>query len=227
VPPPVSACFLHTYLTLPSVLFADKYQLSDPLFLQSHNLRALRSIAGETDLEAPDWAVQKWGSTLLLELPPSPDNQEDFVVSIPLHLRYLSPHPSGHREIEIPSPVVFWACRAEEGTKMSANPFDRVNLGYEGIFGAKTMFYHLSPLYPTNKTRGLGRGGGSLVKTMKVPVLDVSLGAGKSSGKFVEAGTMLAVALGFWWACWCLFKALRVEKGKDSAKASAKQKKNI
>jgi hypothetical protein len=68
--PDESTCALHTYLTLPSAIFADKYQLSstDELFLNSHNLQALRSIAGETDLEAPDYVVQKWGSNVLLEL---------------------------------------------------------------------------------------------------------------------------------------------------------------
>src|SRR5207248_4360397 len=51
--PEESTCALHTYLTLPSAIFADKYQLSstDELFRKSHHLQALRSINGETDLE--------------------------------------------------------------------------------------------------------------------------------------------------------------------------------
>ncbi|KAI9869701.1 MAG: protease B nonderepressible form, partial [Pleopsidium flavum] len=70
---PATTCALHAYLTLPSYLFADKYQLSDPLFLASKHLHSTRSISGETDLEAPDWAVKKWGSSMLVELsPPSP-----------------------------------------------------------------------------------------------------------------------------------------------------------
>ena len=74
--PPSTTCALHTYLTLPSPLFADKYQLStsDPIFLGSHNLVSLRSISGETDLEAPDYLVEKWGSNLLLELATLPTN---------------------------------------------------------------------------------------------------------------------------------------------------------
>jgi hypothetical protein len=226
----VPTCFLHTYLTLPSALFADKYQLSDPLFLQSHSLRALRSIAGETDLEAPDWVVQRWGSTLLLELLPPPLGNDDevFTVSIPLHLRYLLPHPSGQRQIEVPHPVVFWACRAEEGTKMAVNPFDRVNLGYEGIFGPKTMFYHLSPSPSTNKTRHMGAGIGSLVETLRVPVLNMDVDAGESTGGgLVELGTVLAIVAGFLWVCWCLFRALRREGESGKTRDTiAKQKKD-
>src|SRR3954452_15863481 len=71
--PPASSeatCALHTYLTLPSTIFGDQYQLgtTDNLFLESHNLIALRALAGEMDLEAPDWVVNRWGSNWLLEL---------------------------------------------------------------------------------------------------------------------------------------------------------------
>ncbi|KAJ4367117.1 protease B nonderepressible form [Neocucurbitaria cava] len=73
--PPNPSCKLHTHLTLPSYLFIDKYQFSDPLFLASKNLRSLRSLAGATDLEAPDWVVEQWGSAALFEIahpaPPS------------------------------------------------------------------------------------------------------------------------------------------------------------
>src|SRR5690242_18169438 len=58
---PDPTCKLHTHLTLPSALFIDKYQFNDPLFLASKNLVALRSLAGATDLEAPDWVVPEWG----------------------------------------------------------------------------------------------------------------------------------------------------------------------
>lgn len=76
VPPPNkpadSQCALHSYVTLPSVLFPDPYQLSttDPLFLSSHNLVTTRSISGETDLEAPDYVLEKWGSNLCLSSRP-------------------------------------------------------------------------------------------------------------------------------------------------------------
>ncbi len=68
VPPPPPACVLHTYLTLPSSIFIDQYQLSSPNLLASRNLGGIRALVGETDLEAPDWVIVKWGSALLLEL---------------------------------------------------------------------------------------------------------------------------------------------------------------
>lgn len=189
--PPSESCALHSYLTLPSTLFPDKYQLSSPLFLASKSLRSLRSVSGETDLEAPDWAIEKWGSAMLVELAP-PDakpgsKQGPWHADIPLHLRYIRPSVSGTAATEIPWPVVFWACRAEEGTKMSVNPFDRVNLGYDGLFGPKTMFYHLSP-----------NSSGTLVETLSVPVLQTQ------RASWIEPGTVAVVLLGFCWVLWKL-----------------------
>ena len=74
---------------------------------------------------------------------------------------------------------------------MSVNPFDRANLGYDGLFGPRTMFYHLQPT-------AVGNGNGSLVETLRVPVLD----AGKT--EWVERGTVVVVLLGFLWVCWRL-----------------------
>ncbi|KAI9766817.1 MAG: protease B nonderepressible form [Geoglossum simile] len=195
-PPLAEACALHTYLTLPSYLFADRYQLSDPLFLRSKGLRGLRGLYGETDLEAPDWVIGKWGSSMLVEIDvPSDRSTSSWIVDIPLHLRYLAPKSGGGAtDVEVPWPVIFWACRAEEGSKMVVNPFDRVNLGYDGLFGPKTMFYHLSP-QPVNSS-------GLLLETMSVPVLDLD------KARTIEIGTMAATVLGFLWICWKLWLAL-------------------
>ena len=147
--PNADNCKLHAYLTLPSYLFPDKYQLSSSLFLASKNLDSLVVVDGYTDLEAPDWAASKWGSAMLLSLAPPSSTIGNWTAEIPLHLRYLAPNAAGQEPISVPWPVIFWACTAESGTKMSVNPFDRVNLGYDGLFGARTMFYHLSPQKPS------------------------------------------------------------------------------
>ncbi|KAL8909621.1 MAG: hypothetical protein Q9207_000119 [Kuettlingeria erythrocarpa] len=201
VPPPRPACVLHTYLTLPSSLFIDQYQLSSPNLLASRNLGGIRALVGETDLEAPDWVIVKWGSALLLELAPptprhpgaSPENGSPWRVDIPLHMRYLPPKAGGSSTVDVPWPVVFWACPAEEGTRMDVNPFDRVNLGYESWFSPRTMFYHLQPRPATE--------GGSLVERVEVPVMDL----GRAT--WVEAGTVGIVMLG---AAWVVWKSLRV-----------------
>jgi hypothetical protein len=191
--PPESQCALHTYLTLPSVLFPDPYQLSttDPLFLSSHNLVSARSISGETDLEAPDYILSKWGSDVLLELAtPSPSSSsEPWDITIPLHLRYLAPANTSSTAVQIPYPIVFWACTAEEGTKFPVNPFDRVNMGYDGLFGARTMFYHVDPV---------AGGDGRLVSRLEVPVLSTEA-AGR---RWVEGGTVAVVLLGWVWVVW-------------------------
>ncbi|KAF7593786.1 protease B nonderepressible form [Aspergillus hancockii] len=212
--PPDATCALHTYLTLPSSIFGDKYQLSttDALFLDSHNLVALRAVAGETDLEAPNWFVSHWGSNWLLELATPAESEqipEQWNVTIPLHLRYLRPSESGYRSTSVPWPVVFWACTAEDGTKMGVNPFDRTNLGWEGLFGTRTMFYQLHP------------SSDRLVEEVDVPVLRLD-GAGFFQSKIIELGTMIAIGLGSLWVLWKLGQVAR-SFGTRTQKKSNKQ----
>lgn len=201
-PPPAPACVLHTHVTLPSPIFIDKYQLSSPNFLASKNIGGVRALAGETDLEAPDWVIGQWGSALLLKLaPPAPrhpgaslESDSPWHADIPLHMRYLSPKAGGSSAVKVPWPVVFWACPAEEGTKMNVNPFDRVNLGYESLFGPRTMFYHLQP-------RSAAEGVG-LVERVEVPVMDTE------GATWVESGTVGFVMLGALWVVWKLLRVL-------------------
>lgn len=220
VPPPGrgDSCALHAYLTLPSALFLDRYQLADPLFLESQNLLALRALSGGEDLEAPDWVVEKWGSAALFEvatpsLSPASEKHKvevdgDWTITIPLHLRYLRPSTQsqnstassgqtgetakGYTDLEAPWPILFFACPAASGTKFSTNPFDRTNLGFDGLFGPRTVFYHFQPA-----VRG---GEGVLVEKLQVPVLKVS-GVGEW---WVQMGTFLVVGVGFGWVLWVL-----------------------
>ena len=200
--PADTTCSLHTYLTLPSSVFGDQYQLgtSDPLFLQSHNLAGLLSHSGETDLEAPDWAVKRWGSTWLFELAPPTENDavgrsSNWTATIPLHLRYLSPSETGYRSAEVPWPVVFWACSAEyDDTPMGLNPFDRTKLGYDSLFSPRTFFYHFHP------------NSEHLVEKVDVPVLNLKDGEGLFQTRNIELATSAVVSLGFLWILWRLFR---------------------
>ncbi|KAK5729425.1 protease B nonderepressible form [Elasticomyces elasticus] len=238
-PKPGGACALHAYLTLPSAVFLDRYQLSDPAVLKENGLVALRSLSGEQDLEAPDWVVERWGSAALLELsspPPtkSADGDGDggvavreggaWEVTVPLHLRYLQaantsstliPGDQGtegdsYVNLTLPHPAVFWACEAEEGLKMSTNPFDRVDIGYDGLFGPKTMFFHVPPATGASYTRGssvgsvsgVGVGSGVLESVIRVPVLEPSWGG------VVQWGTLGAVVGGLGWVCWGLVRGM-------------------
>ncbi|KAF2181677.1 PIG-X-domain-containing protein [Zopfia rhizophila CBS 207.26] len=209
--PPNPTCKLHAHLTLPRTLFIDKYQFNDELFLASKNLVSLRSLHGATDLEAPDWVVPQWGSAALFELAVPSDqqkeNQDEWQVSIPMHLRYLPPSETGHREVPVPWPVVFWACRSEEGAKMAVNPFDRLHLGYEGLFGSKTRFMHVPP--SGNASR--------LFEEISVPVLNL-----ERAGP-VEWGTVGVVVAAFLWLCWGLFRGAGGNDGKEVEKGKKKQ----
>lgn len=86
---------------------------------------------------------------------------------------------------------------------MNNNPFDRVNLGYDGLFGPRTMFYHLQP----------ANRAGRLVEELKVPVLNID----GLNVEGVDYGTVMIVLLGFSWVCWILGRVL----GKDLGIARA------
>ncbi|KAK0629741.1 PIG-X [Bombardia bombarda] len=201
-----SYCSPHAYFTLPRTIFADKYQLADDLFLASKNLTALRYSSQPVDLEAPEYVMKRWGSAVLLELsPPASEKAEPWTAEVPLHLRYLSPAAGGYETIQVPYPAIFWACTAEEGTKFPSNPFERVNLGYDGLFGPRTVFWHVEPR---------PEAGSLLVNAVKVPVLDLN------KSEWVNTGTAIAVLLGFAWVVWKL-AAVYLSSGheRDSSRA--------
>lgn len=190
---PGSVCALQTYLTLPSHIFIDKWAFlsNDPLFQQSHHLGQLHTVAGDTDLEAPDYVVKPWGSTALFSILTPEANEtssgdQTWDVTIPMHLRYLTPQPGGFSEVHVPWPVVFWACTAEDGTKFPVNPFDRTQLGFEGLFGPRTMFYHLQPSPQDSQA-------GKLVETISLPVLNTQA----ISQSSIETLTVATIVLGF------------------------------
>ncbi|KAK1722056.1 PIG-X [Colletotrichum lupini] len=200
--PPVedAYCAIHAHLTLPKTIFADRYQLADDLFLKSKNLTALRYASAPVDLEAPAYATKPWGSGVLLELAPPTTTGEgktnqEWTAEVPLHLRYLEPALGGYTEVEVPYPAVFWACSSEEGTKFPSSPFERVNIGYDALFGPRTVFWHVEP------RPAAGRDGGRLTSTVRVPVLE----AGQA--EWVRAGTAAAVVVGFAWVLWRLVAA--------------------
>ena len=231
----VSTCALYTYLTLPSTIFADKYQLStsDSLFLGSHNLAALRSISGETDLEAPDWIVSQWGSSLLLEVATPPETNkvkgiksfsssaalstsENWNITIPLHLRYLKPAESGYRITSMPWPVVFWACLSESDEPMTSNPFDRRNLGWDNLFSPTTTFFHLHPSYLRSR----------LAENIDVPALSIPANYGDDQARqarTIELGTVVVIVLGFVWVLLKLGIVVKLDYLK-SAKSSTEKK---
>lgn len=234
---PKGACSLLSFVTLPSTVFADKYQLSttDSLFLQSHNLVSLRSIAGETDLEVPDWVTERWGSNLLVELAtPQPHNtqgdaSDKWEVAIPLHLRYLHPSASGHRNISVPWPIVFWACAAGEGEmKLDKNPFDRVDLVWDELFTPHTMFYQLHPSPATSEAGSSGDANWQpkLVEEIQFPVLRIGQGLdGSTQARIIELGTVLVIVAGFVWILWKLgFVDRKYEVGRNERSSTRTRK---
>ena len=72
---------------------------------------------------------------------------------------------------------------------MGNNPFDRTSSGYEGLFGPRTMFYHLSPhnVAQENQERP------TLVETLEVPVLESEMVG------YGELWTVNVILLGVVW----------------------------
>lgn len=195
-------CRLFTYLTFPSSVFLDQYQMADQLFLESLNLRAMHSLGGETDLELPQWVIKDWGSNALIELSSGTNDtltaDKPWPATIPLHLRYLAPSAaeadgSGQRQMGLPYPTVFWACNSTTDFDESRNPFDRTDLGYDKLFNGRTAFYYVSPS-PTQDADRFER--------FEAPVLDLS------RAEHVETGTGAAVVIGFLYICYQLVASL-------------------
>ncbi|PWW76670.1 PIG-X-domain-containing protein [Tuber magnatum] len=198
VKPPSSydnECTLNAYFTLPVTLFIDKYQLSsdNQQLLDSLNIKRVKAISGETDLEAPVWTREKWGSRVLVEVD-TKKGENGIELELPLHLRYLEPqYNDTTRKVDFAWPSVFWACRSEQWKKMAVSPFDRLHLGWEDLFPERVMYYHLSP---TPHERSEGTWG-----SIDVPVL------GLENAKMIKIGTVAAVGLGFLWVLFKIFLA--------------------
>lgn len=86
---------------------------------------------------------------------------------------------------------------------MGVNPFDRTNLGWDGLFGPKTMFYQLHPQ------------SGRLVEGIEVPVLKLKEGEGLFRAQNIELGTSVVILLGFLWVLWRLVQVALSRSGQD------------
>lgn len=189
--PPAEDCTLNAFFMLPRQVFVDKYQISpsNPQLLRELGIRGI-NVSGEADLEQPDWASVKWGSTLLAELDPSKES-----IEVPLHLRYLQPEEGRDKmEIQVAAPAVFWACggESEEAGRLKQSPFERRGLGWEGYFGemGEGVVYH-----------HLALAGESAYTEIEVPVMDLAY------GEYVKYGTAVVVMGGFLWVLMKTFLA--------------------
>lgn len=207
-------CKPYAYLSLPKAIFADRYQLDDSLFMASKNLSSLEYSSSPVDLEAPAYTMDVWGSNILVQLArPPADKSQQWTVEIPLHLRYLEPSASGERQVDVPYPAVFWACRADDQSE-HINPFDRTKLGYDDHFSRNTIFWHVEPR---------PEAGDSNFHAITVPVLK------EQASPYVGIGTAAVIAAGFAWVLWKLIGVYGATgHGASSQKvaADAKAKKN-
>lgn len=192
-PNPDGKCSPYAYLTLPNVIFADRYQLADSLFLASKNLAGTPQISTPVDLEAPAYNTTTWGSNALIQLAPPKDADGAFTSEIPLHLRYVAPKDSGGQAIELPYPVVFWACDPVADADFSKSPFDNAHLGYDDLFPQGTTFWHVNPQ---------PESGERITSQLVVPALE------EKAASTIELGTAAVVILGFTWVLWKVIRGV-------------------
>ena len=90
---------------------------------------------------------------------------------------------------------------------MNTNPFDRTNLGYDGLFGPRTMFYHVQA----------ASDGKPLVEELRAPVMDLT------HRVYIEPVTVLTISMGFLWVVWRLMKVVSRDLGYGSERLKEKR----
>ncbi|KAK9495054.1 PIG-X [Lipomyces doorenjongii] len=204
-----TSCGLYGYYVLPNFIFVDKYQVSDLADAQAGGIKRVVGIWGETDLEIPVWMVEKWGSTMLLELIPPEQpllagGMPHLDIEIPMHSRYEVPRWNTTRlKHDVPWPTLFWACNSSAEPDMATSPFDSNGLGHEYFFDPGTMFYYLHPNQtisnPVNKTY--------LVTNLNIPVVPLE------AYKYVQPWTVIVILLGCMWIFYKAFLGFRRDGG--------------
>ncbi|KAK7205735.1 PIG-X [Myxozyma melibiosi] len=196
-----ATCGLYGYYILPSFIFVDKYQIADLADAQAGGVKRVVGIWGETDLEIPVWMVDKWGSTMLLELiPPSGEDLEAFTqqvdIEIPMHSRYEVPDWNTTAVVhDMPWPLIFWACDGSDENSMTMGPFDNNGLGLEKYFDPGTSFHYLTP----NMTISSPDAHTELITELSIPVVPLE------SYKYVQPWTVVVILVGCFWI---IYKAI-------------------
>lgn len=202
---PRQQCSLFAKYSFSKSLFLDRYQLKD-LSEPTPNRPAigqLYDVWGETDLEAPIWAVDGWGSEALIQIFTShKERNDDLVFDLPTHSRYEVPQENASFVHEYqPWPVVFWACLPssepeESDTLESKIPaaIETRNIGYESIFPKSTVFYYLSPQVPQEFSSP------KLYSEFDIPV------APFSAYSTVQIGTVVVILLFFFYLLYEIFR---------------------
>jgi hypothetical protein len=212
------SCTLHSLYTLSKEVFVDKYQLAQLAQFHSGGIADVRGVWGATDLEDPTYKTDGWGSVVLLDLA-VPAAEEELVLELPVHLRYLEPSlEGGYEALTLLPPQLFWTCQnSVEGTApddglvanldFSVSPFGPPSSSLlHTLFPNTAVFYHL-PHHSVSE--------GAL--TMNVPVGNVL------QVDFIQGLTALGILGGF---TYLFVKGVRLGlkglrwrgKGKEKAK---------
>lgn len=102
---------------------------------------------------------------------------------------------------------------SQSDEELGINPFDRIRLGWDGLFKAGTFFYQLHPTAYSNSGPESGQASYPLVESIKVPVLSTDYGLG---GENIVFGTLVFIAAGFLWIVWKLSPASISRHGKPA-----------
>uniref|UniRef100_A0A060TBR2 Protein PBN1 n=1 Tax=Blastobotrys adeninivorans TaxID=409370 RepID=A0A060TBR2_BLAAD len=202
------SCKLFAKYNIPRSLFLDKYQLQD-LERETPSAPAsgkLIGVWGESDLEAPVWEVQGWGSEAVVQIYPPDATGQEFNFTLPMHSRYEVPQEGDTKvDHEMPLPFVFWACANIQDPLAGEYPA----VAYESLFPPNTVFYRV-PGSPYSEPE-------SVVSPYSIPVAPVQ------SFGVVQLATVVAVLGGFLYLVLVLLTKPKQPKEKKQDKVKKTQ----
>ncbi|KTW30212.1 hypothetical protein T552_00690 [Pneumocystis carinii B80] len=136
------SCSLYILYYLPKFIYVDKYQLENLAQFNIGNLKKIHFIHGETDLEAPSWQLNKWGSLILVEA--LFYQNISFFIDLPIHLRYHLPMLHNFHSFNLSLPTSFFFCHSAKGIYPSNSPFLSSWLLFHNYFSKNGSFYFLN-----------------------------------------------------------------------------------
>ncbi|KDE06559.1 hypothetical protein MVLG_03206 [Microbotryum lychnidis-dioicae p1A1 Lamole] len=215
-------CSLWTHLDLSPSWVLDRYQLA-----QLHHEGRLGSytdstgegqdesfqVVGEDDLEGPVTKAGGVQALLRLQDPKRTKTEEqlEFDVQIPLHLRYQTPverrFEQGKRadvvSVQLQAPAVFWKCPPSNKAIRRCPPAPALSAFPSPV--SSTNSYHY--LHPKPLDLGASYSHASSCAQPRLPNLGVSIATGVSSDlPFVDFVNFIAIWLGTIWIASSAYK---------------------
>ncbi|GAA5932655.1 PIG-X/PBN1 family protein [Sporobolomyces koalae] len=217
--PNAERCRLFTWISFPQSFIVDRYQLAQ---LHDEGKLGLSNgtfqVRGDSNLEGPEWTAEPVSILVQLSSPDpfATDDEEEFKLDVPVHLRYQRPtkiprtktlRVQDRVSVSIDPPRVFWACEPGDQTLDSTTTSSFVGCPPSSL-STRTSFPSIdnSTLYYVDSRDSCS----SPRPDPSVPPLQVSLPTGvETDSAFVGPVTVVIIWLGFVYLVWTTFSVAR------------------